>query len=129
MDKEQVKYLLDENEMPKKWYNINADLPRPLDPPLHPVTMQPLGPQDLAPLFAMELIKQEVSTQRYIDIPTEVRDIYRLWRPTPLYRARRLEAKLKTPRGSTTSMRASRQPAATSRTRRSRRHTITRRKA
>ncbi|MFH0861426.1 MAG: TrpB-like pyridoxal phosphate-dependent enzyme [Candidatus Altiarchaeota archaeon] len=94
---DQVKFLLDENEIPKKWYNINADLPRPLDPPLHPLTMKPLGPQDLAPLFPMELIKQEVSADRYIDIPSEVRDIYRLWRPSPLYRARRLEEKLKTP--------------------------------
>lgn len=94
---DQVKFLLDENEIPKRWYNINADLPRPLDPPLHPLTMKPLGPQDLAPLFAMELIKQEVSAERFIDIPSEVRDIYRLWRPTPLYRARRLEEKLKTP--------------------------------
>jgi tryptophan synthase beta chain len=92
-----VKTLLDENEIPKKWYNINADLPRPLDPPLHPLTMKPLGPQDLAPLFPMELIKQEVSCERYIDIPSEVRELYRLWRPTPLYRARRLEKALKTP--------------------------------
>jgi tryptophan synthase beta chain len=97
MDKEQVKFILDENEMPKKWYNINPDLPRPLDPPLHPLTLKPLGPQDLAPLFPMELIKQEMSMDHAIDIPTEVRDIYRMWRPTPLVRARRLEQKLKTP--------------------------------
>ena len=94
---ESTKIFLDENEMPKKWYNVNADLPKPLDPPLHPVTLKPLGPQDLAPLFPMELIKQEMSPERYIDIPSEVRDIYRLWRPTPLIRARRLEKKLKTP--------------------------------
>lgn len=94
---EEVKTFLDESEIPKKWYNINADLPRPLDPPLHPVTMKPIGPEDLAPLFAMELIKQEMSPERYIDIPEEVLDIYRMWRPSPLYRARRLEKKLKTP--------------------------------
>ncbi len=92
-----VKFVLDENEIPKKWYNINADLPRPLDPPLHPATLEPVGPEDLAPLFPMELIKQEMSTDRYVDIPDEVRDVYRLWRPSPLYRARRLEEKLKTP--------------------------------
>lgn len=93
----QTKFFLDEDEMPKKWYNINADLPRPLDPPLHPVTMEPIGPGDLAPLFPMELIKQEMSADRYIGIPEEVRDILRLWRPSPLYRAVRLEKKLKTP--------------------------------
>jgi tryptophan synthase beta chain len=93
----EVKFILEEDEIPKRWYNINADLPIPLDPPLHPLTLKPVGPQDLAPLFPMEIIKQEVSTERYIDIPSDVRDIYRLWRPTPLYRARRLEKKLKTP--------------------------------
>ncbi|MBD3262063.1 MAG: TrpB-like pyridoxal phosphate-dependent enzyme [Candidatus Altiarchaeales archaeon] len=93
----ETKFFLDENELPKKWYNVNADLPRPLDPPLHPMTLKPLGPKDLAPLFPMELIKQEMSTQRYIDMPEKVRDVLRLWRPTPLYRARRLEEKLKTP--------------------------------
>jgi len=92
-----VKYVLDENELPKKWYNINADLPKPLDPPLHPVTLKPLGPQDLAPLFPMELIRQEMSRDRFIDIPPEIRDILRIWRPTPLVRARRLEERLKTP--------------------------------
>jgi len=92
-----TKILLDESELPKKWYNINPDLPRPLDPPLHPGTGKPIGPQDLAPLFPMELIKQEVSMDRFIDIPEEIRDIYRLWRPSPLYRAHRLEKALKTP--------------------------------
>jgi len=93
----ETKYLLDENDIPKKWYNIMPDLPKPLDPPLHPGTLQPLGPADLAPLFPMELIKQEVSMDHEISIPDEVRDIYRLWRPSPLIRARRLEAFLKTP--------------------------------
>lgn len=94
---EQVKFTLDEKQMPTAWYNIQADLPEPLPPALHPGTKEPLGPQDLAPLFPMELIKQEVSTERYIEIPEEVRDIYRLWRPTTLFRARRLEKALDTP--------------------------------
>jgi len=93
----ETKYLLDENQIPKKWYNILPDLPKPLDPPLHPGTLKPLGPQDLAPLFPMELIKQEVSMDKEIPIPEEVRDIYRLWRPSPLIRARRLEKFLGTP--------------------------------
>jgi tryptophan synthase beta chain len=94
---EQVKYLLDEKEIPQYWYNIQADLPKPLPLSLHPGTKKPLTPEDLAPLFPMELIKQEVSTQRYIEIPDEIRNIYRLWRPTTLFRARRLEKALKTP--------------------------------
>jgi tryptophan synthase beta chain len=94
---ERTKYVLDEGKMPTSWYNIQADLPEPLPPPLHPGTGQPLGPQDLAPLFPMELIKQEVSQERYIEIPEEVRDIYKLWRPTTLFRARRLEKALDTP--------------------------------
>ena len=92
-----TKILLDEGEMPKRWYNIQADLPRPLDPPLHPATGKPATPDDLRPIFPMELIRQEMSRERYIDIPAEVRDILTLWRPSPLYRARRLEAALKTP--------------------------------
>lgn len=92
-----TKILLDENEIPRKWYNIQADLPTPLDPVLNPGTGKPIGPEDLAPIFPMELIKQEVSTERWIPIPDEVREIYRLWRPTPLYRAVRLEKALKTP--------------------------------
>lgn len=92
-----VKYLLSEDQMPTAWYNIQADLPTPLPPPLHPATGQPIGPADLAPLFAMELIKQEVSTERAIEIPEEVQQIYRQWRPTPLFRARRLEQALDTP--------------------------------
>ena len=92
-----VKYVLDETHIPKSWYNIVADLPRPPDPPLHPGTLKPLGPQDLAPLFPMSLIEQEVSAEREIEIPRPVRDIYRQWRPSPLYRARRLERALGTP--------------------------------
>ena len=92
-----TKILLDENEIPKQWYNILPDLPTPLEPPLNPATKEPIGPEDLLPIFPMGLIMQEVSQDRYIDIPEEVRDIYRLWRPSPLYRAHRLEAALKTP--------------------------------
>jgi len=83
--------------MPRYWYNIQADLPVPLPPVLHPGTMQPIGPSDLAPLFPMDLIAQEVSTEREIEIPEPVREIYRLWRPSPLYRAHRLEKVLQTP--------------------------------
>jgi len=92
-----VKYLLPENRIPKTWYNLAADLPEPLAPVLHPGTGQPIGPDDLAPLFPMSLIMQEVSTEREIEIPDPVRDVYKLWRPAPLYRARRLEAALDTP--------------------------------
>jgi tryptophan synthase beta chain len=91
------KVLLDESEMPTQWYNVIPDLPEPPPPPLHPGTLQPIGPDDLAPLFPMALIMQEVSTDSYIDIPGEVLDIYRLWRPSPLLRARRLEKALDTP--------------------------------
>jgi len=92
-----TKYLLDESEMPTHWYNLIPDLPEPPPPPLHPGTGGPIGPEDLAPLFPMALIQQEVSTESYIEIPEEVQDIYRLWRPSPLYRARRLEEALGTP--------------------------------
>ena len=92
-----VKYTLDESQIPKAWYNIAADLPKPPEPPLHPGTGQPIGPDDLAPLFPMSLIQQEVSTERYIEIPEPIRDVYRQWRVTPLYRARRLEKALGTP--------------------------------
>lgn len=94
---DQIKYLLDESRMPKAWYNIAADLPVPLPPPLHPGTLQPLGPSDLAPLFPNAIIAQEMSTERYIDIPEPVRDVLRQWRPSPLFRARRLEKLLGTP--------------------------------
>ncbi len=94
---ELTKIILDESELPRRWYNVTADLPQPPPPPLHPGTLQPVGPDDLAPLFPMGLIAQEVSADRYIDIPEEVLDVYRLWRPTPLLRARRLERALGTP--------------------------------
>ncbi|MEC9329140.1 MAG: TrpB-like pyridoxal phosphate-dependent enzyme [Pseudomonadota bacterium] len=92
-----VKYVLDENEIPRSWYNIVSDLPEPPAPVMHPGTGQPVGPDDLAPLFTMAAIMQEVSAERQIDIPEPVRDIYRQWRPSPLYRAYRLEAALDTP--------------------------------
>jgi tryptophan synthase beta chain len=92
-----VKFLLDETRLPKDWYNIVADLPRPPEPVLHPGTLLPVGPQDLEPLFPMTLIQQEVSAERTIEIPEPVRKVYRQWRPSPLYRARRLEEALGTP--------------------------------
>ena len=91
------KIMLTEQEIPKSWYNIQADLPEPLDPPLHPGTLQPIGPDDLAPLFPMALIAQEVSRERWIEIPDEVREKYSLWRPSPLIRAYELEKALDTP--------------------------------
>jgi tryptophan synthase beta chain len=94
---EPIKYLLTEDRIPKAWYNIQADLPKPLPPVLHPGTHQPIGPDDLAPLFPMALIMQEVSQDREIEIPDPVRQIYAQWRPTPLFRARRLEKALDTP--------------------------------
>jgi tryptophan synthase beta chain len=93
----QVKYVLQESEMPREWYNVIPDLPSPPPPPLHPGTREPVGPDALAPLFPMALIMQEVSGDRHIAIPEPVLDVYRLWRPTPLYRARRLEKDLGTP--------------------------------
>jgi tryptophan synthase beta chain len=92
-----TKFLLSEEQIPTAWYNVVADLPTPPPPPLHPATGQPLGPSELAPLFPQALIAQEVSAERYVPIPDEVRDVYRLWRPTPLYRAQRLERALDTP--------------------------------
>ncbi len=94
---EQTKYLLTEKDIPRQWYNIAADMPNPMKPPLHPGTGQPVGPDALAPLFPMALIEQEVSAQRWVDIPEEILDILSLWRPTPLFRARRLEKALGTP--------------------------------
>lgn len=91
------KYVLTEQEMPRQWYNIMADMPTPMEPPLHPGTGQPCGPEDLAPIFPMNLIEQEVSTKRWIDIPDEVLDKYAIWRPSPLYRAYNLEKALGTP--------------------------------
>src|SRR5690242_18680880 len=92
-----TKFLLSEEEMPRRWYNIVPDLPEPPPPVLHPGTLQPVGPDDLAPLFPMALIAQEVTPERYVDIPEEVLEVYKLWRPSPLYRARRLEKALGTP--------------------------------
>src|SRR6202165_2111446 len=94
---ETIKYLLSEEQIPKSWYNLMADLPSPPPPPLHPGTLQPIGPADLAPLFPMALIGQEVSAEREIEIPEPVREAYRLYRPSPLYRAHRLEKALGTP--------------------------------
>jgi tryptophan synthase beta chain len=93
---EQTKFLLDESQLPRRWYNVAADMPSAPQPVLHPGTGEPVGPEDLAPLFPMELILQEVSQDAEIPIPEEVLDLYRLWRPTPLYRAHRLEAALGT---------------------------------
>jgi tryptophan synthase beta chain len=94
---DRTKILLDESELPTRWYNVIPDLPSPPPPPLHPGTHEPVGPDDLAPLFPMALIEQEVTGESYVDIPGGVLDVYRLWRPSPLYRARRLERELDTP--------------------------------
>ena len=94
---EPLKYLLDESRIPKFWYNIAADLPVPPPPPLNPVTLEPLVPEALEAIFPRELIAQEMSAEREIEIPEEVRDILRLWRPSPLFRARRWEKALDTP--------------------------------
>ncbi len=92
-----TKVILTEREIPRQWYNIAADMPKLPDPPLHPATKQPVGPDDLKVIFPMPLIEQEVSTQRWVEIPEEVLQVYTLWRPTPLHRARRLEEALNTP--------------------------------
>ncbi len=94
---DQIRFNLNESDLPKFWYNITADLPEPPAPVLHPLTLEPVTPEFLSVLFPMDLIQQEVSTERYIQIPDEVREIYQLWRPTPLLRARRLEKALDTP--------------------------------
>ena len=92
-----IQFCLSQDQLPKAWYNIQADLPEPLPPPLHPVTKKPVGPDDLAPIFPMNLIMQEVSPERYIEIPEPVREVYAMYRPTPLVRAVRLERALQTP--------------------------------
>src|SRR5687768_16398544 len=92
-----TKYILEESRMPRSWYNLTADLPTPPPPVLHPGTGEPVGPADLEPFFPMELILQEVTQDRYVDIPEDIQAIYRMWRPTPLYRAHRLERELDTP--------------------------------
>ena len=94
---DEIKILLNDSEIPRQWYNIQADLPTPLRPPLHPGTGKPIKPEDLAPIFPMPLIEQEVSTERWIDIPEEVLAKYLLWRPTPLRRARNFEKVLNAP--------------------------------
>ena len=94
---DQTIYTLDHSAMPTRWYNIVADMPNHPQPPLHPGTGEPVGPDDLAPLFPMALIEQEVSQERWIDIPEPVLDIYSMWRPAPLFRARKLEKALGTP--------------------------------
>jgi len=94
---DQVKFVLDESHLPEAWYNLVSDLPEQPPPVLHPGTGEPVGPDDLAPLFPMQIILQEVATDQYVPIPEEVRSVYRQWRPTPLYRARRLEQALGTP--------------------------------
>jgi tryptophan synthase beta chain len=93
----QTKYVLGEDRIPTHWYNIIPDMPGPLAPVIHPGTLKPVTPQDLLPLFPMALLEQEMSSERWIPIPDEVREIYKLWRPSPLYRARRLEQALGTP--------------------------------
>ena len=94
---EQIKVVLSDHEIPRQWYNILADMPTPMSPPLHPATGKPVGPDDLAPIFPMNLIEQEVSTERWIDIPEPVLEKYLLWRPSPLYRARNFEKLLDAP--------------------------------
>ncbi len=96
-DDNKLKYLLDESDLPRDWYNIAADLPEPCAPPLNPGTGKPLSADELSAIFPMNLIEQEMSTERYIPIPEPVRDVYRQWRPSPLYRARGLEKALDTP--------------------------------
>ena len=88
---ELTKIVLGESEMPTRWYNITADLPRPPDPPLDPKNGQPLNPDALQAIFPRQIIEQEMSAERFIEIPEEILKVYRLWRPTPMYRARRLE--------------------------------------
>src|SRR5438552_6762196 len=96
-DPKLTKITLSESEIPRRWYNLIHDLPTPPPPVLHPGTLQPVGPDDLAPLFPMDLIRQEVTADQYVEIPGAVLDVYRLWRPSPLYRAHRLEKALDTP--------------------------------
>src|SRR3954462_13438002 len=97
MSSDTTKYTLPESEIPTHWVNLLPDLPGEPLPPLNPGTMQPAGPDDLTPIFPMELIGQEVSADAEVEIPEQVREIYKLWRPTPLFRARRLERELDTP--------------------------------
>src|SRR5438309_5776373 len=118
---EPVKFLLSESDIPDRWVNLLVDMPGEMAPPLNPQTLEPAGPPDLTPIFPMGLIEQEVSSEPEIAIPEPVLDAYRLWRPTPLVRARRLERALDTPPTSTSSTRATPRRARTSPTPRSRR--------
>jgi len=93
---ELTKIILPEEQLPKYWYNVQADLPNPMEPSLNPQTGKPLGPQDLAAIFPMALIQQEVTQERFVEIPPEIREIYKKWRPAPLFRARQLEKALDT---------------------------------
>jgi tryptophan synthase beta chain len=97
LEEEKYIHVLDQKEIPDSWYNIQADIKNPLKPPLHPATKQPITLEDMMPLFPVSLIEQEMSREKWINIPGEVLDIYRIWRPTPLIRARRLEKYLNTP--------------------------------
>src|SRR6266849_4018376 len=126
---EQHKFLLDESKLPKAWYNINADMPVPPQPVLHPGTMKPVTPDFLSVLFPMSLIMQEVSAERWIEIPEPVREIYKLWRPTPMYRALRLEKMLDTPAHIYYKYEASRRWARTSPTQPCRKPSTTRKPA
>jgi hypothetical protein len=123
------KVMLDESELPQRWYNILPDLPEPPQPYRHPVTLQPMGPDDLAPIFPQAIIAQEVSGERWIEIPDQVREIYRIWRPTPLYGRTGSKRPWTRPPTSTTSSKAGRRPAPTSRTRPCPRPTTTPRRA
>ena len=105
-DQSRLKYTLGEDQIPTHWYNLAADLPEPPPPPLHPGTLQPIGPDALAPLFPMALIGQEVSQERAIEIPDAVRDVYRLWRPTPLIGRAAWSASSIPPPASTTNTKA-----------------------
>ena len=97
MSRDEYKIILPEEKIPKYWYNVQADMPHPVAPGLHPRTKQPLTKEDLAPIFPLSLIEQEVSQERFIEIPRKVREMYRQWRPSPLFRAHRLEKALDTP--------------------------------
>jgi tryptophan synthase beta chain len=94
---ESPRIILPPEEMPRQWYNVLADVPDAATPPLHPGTKQPVGHDAIAPIFPMALIEQEISRERWVDIPEEVLEVLALWRPTPLHRARRLEEALETP--------------------------------
>lgn len=122
---ETKKICLSERQMPTQWYNIVADMPNKPLPPLNPATKEPVTKEQMSAIFAEELIDQEMSTERFIDIPEEVQEIYKIWRPTPLVRATALEKALDTPPGYTSRTRASRRPARTSPTRPYRRPTTT----